>query len=81
MCRSRELAPRLRHRHWHGDIRVDDTPLESGLGFACKLKSGVPFLGRDALLAQQAAGLRKRLVCLTLDDPSVPLHGLEVCAM
>lgn len=40
-------------RHWHEDLRPDDTPLEGGLAFICKLKTDIPFLGRDALLRQQ----------------------------
>jgi glycine cleavage system aminomethyltransferase T len=40
-------------RHWHEDLRPDDTPLESGLAFICKLKSGIDFLGKDALVRQQ----------------------------
>jgi hypothetical protein len=40
-------------RHWHEDLRPDDTPLESGLAFICKLKSGIDFQGKDALVRQQ----------------------------
>ena len=28
------------YRHWHGDLRGTDSPLEAGLGFTCKLKTG-----------------------------------------
>lgn len=55
-------------KHWHMDIRHDDTPLEGGLAFTCKLKMDTPFLGRDALEKQKAEGLKKRLICLTLDE-------------
>lgn len=47
---------------------MDDTPLESSLGFTCKLKSGVDFLGRAALERQKEAGVMKRKVALTLDQ-------------
>lgn len=47
------LLPVRLARHWHEDLRPDDTPLESGLGFICKLKSDIDFLGKDALLRQQ----------------------------
>ena len=57
-------------RHWGHDITDEDTPLEAGLGFACDLDKPGGFIGRDALLAQRAAGpLRKRLVALAFDDP------------
>ncbi|KAK7802345.1 hypothetical protein U0070_018095 [Myodes glareolus] len=56
------------YRHWHADLRPDDSPLEAGLAFTCKLKSSVPFLGREALEKQRATGLYRRLVCLTVDE-------------
>ncbi|XP_032905303.1 sarcosine dehydrogenase, mitochondrial [Amblyraja radiata] len=65
------------YRHWHADLRSDDTPLEAGLAFTCKLKSKIPFLGREALEVQKAQGLFKRLMCFTIDQ-KVPLFGLEV---
>lgn len=64
------------YRHWHADLRSDDTPLEAGLAFTCKLKSKIPFLGREALEVQKAQGLFKRLMCFTIDQ-KVPLFGLE----
>ena len=65
------------YRHWHADIRPDDTPLEAGLGFTCKLKTGIDFKGRQALEKQKAEGIRKKLVTVTMDDSTVPLWGLE----
>ncbi|XP_053551873.1 sarcosine dehydrogenase, mitochondrial [Bombina bombina] len=64
------------YRHWHADLRPDDSPLEAGLAFTCKLKSSTPFLGRPALEKQKAEGLRKRLVCFTINE-KVPFFGLE----
>ncbi|TEA29672.1 hypothetical protein DBR06_SOUSAS510267 [Sousa chinensis] len=64
------------HRHWHADLRPDDSPLEAGLAFACKLKSAIPFLGREALEKQRAKGLCRRLVGFTVDE-KVPMFGLE----
>lgn len=55
------------YRHWHEDLRADDSPLEAGLGFVCKLNSEVPFLGRDSLERQKPGGLMKRLCCFTVD--------------
>ena len=37
------------YRAWGSDITPNDTPFEAGLGWAVKLKSGLPFLGRKAL--------------------------------
>ncbi|KAF7237225.1 Sarcosine dehydrogenase, mitochondrial [Varanus komodoensis] len=64
------------YRHWHADLRSDDSPLEAGLAFTCKLKSDIPFLGREAMEAQRAAGIFRRLVCFTIDE-KLPLFGLE----
>ncbi|XP_071498557.1 sarcosine dehydrogenase, mitochondrial-like [Diadema antillarum] len=65
------------YRHWHADLRADDTPLEGALGFTCKLKSDTPFLGREALERQKAEGLTKKIACFTA-DPSLPLLGHEL---
>ncbi|XP_063066842.1 sarcosine dehydrogenase, mitochondrial [Engraulis encrasicolus] len=64
------------YRHWHADLRPDDTPLEAGLAFTCKLKSNIDFLGREVLMAQKAEGLKRRIVCFTIDE-KVPMFGLE----
>ena len=61
------LSAEKGYKHWHQDLRHDDTPLEAGLGFTCKLKRDTPFLGREALEKQKAEGLGKRLVCFTID--------------
>ena len=65
------------YRAWGADIGPDYTPFEAGLGWAVKLAKGLPFLGRDALLAQRSQPLRKRLACFTVDDPGVVLLGRE----
>ena len=65
------------YRAWGSDIGPDHTPLEAGLGWAVKLRKNVAFKGRDALVAQQAEPLAKRLACFTVDDPAVVLLGRE----
>jgi sarcosine dehydrogenase len=65
------------YRAWGSDITSDDTPLEAGLGFAVKLKSNLPFQGRDALAAQAETGLKKRLACFTVDDTEIVFNGRE----
>lgn len=57
------------YRHWGHDITDEDTPLEAGLGFACAFDKDIPFIGRDALLAQKEKGLTRRLVQFALEDP------------
>jgi len=65
------------YRAWGSDIGPDHTPVEAGLAWACKMKSGLPFLGRDAVAAQLAGGVKKRLAGFTVDDPRVILLGRE----
>nr|ABZ09414.1 putative glycine cleavage T-protein (aminomethyl transferase) [uncultured marine microorganism HF4000_APKG8C21] len=65
------------YRAWGHDLTDQDTPLEAGLGFAVALDKETPFIGRDALLRQREAGLNRRLVIFTLDDPEPLLLGDE----
>ncbi len=65
------------YRVWSSDITPDETPYEAGLGFAVRLDKGVDFIGREALVAARAAGPRKRLRCLVLDDPRSIALGNE----
>ena len=65
------------YRHFGHDITDEDTPLEAGLGFACRFDKNVPFIGRDALLRQKEAGLTKRLVQFALEDPTPLLYHNE----
>jgi 4-methylaminobutanoate oxidase (formaldehyde-forming) len=57
---------------------IETLRLEKGYrAWACKMKSGLPFLGRDAVAAQLAGGVKKRLAAFTVDDPAVILLGRE----
>lgn len=63
------------YRHWGHDIGDEDTPIEAGLGFAVGYDKPEgpwgPFIGRDALVEQKAAGIpSKRMVQIILDDRS-----------
>lgn len=59
------------------DITEQTTPLEAGLGWVVKLDKGA-FRGREALLAQKEAGLKRRLVAFELRKKAVPRHGYPV---
>ncbi|HEX9043457.1 MAG TPA: FAD-dependent oxidoreductase [Candidatus Limnocylindrales bacterium] len=69
------------YRAWAADITPEDTPYEAGLGFAVALGGADgrarDFIGRDALVAARAAGPRRRLRCLLLDDPRSVALGNE----
>ena len=64
-------------RVWSSDITPDENPYEAGLGFAVALDKANDFIGRDALVAARAAGIRRRLRCLVLDDPRAVCLGNE----
>jgi sarcosine dehydrogenase len=64
------------YRAWGADIGPDHTPLEAGLGWAVKTGTDIDFLGRSAIAAQRASGVKKLLATFTC-DPSVVLLGRE----
>jgi 4-methylaminobutanoate oxidase (formaldehyde-forming) len=67
------------YRDFGHDIDNTDSVLEVGLGFAVDLKKPGGFLGRDAVLAQKAAGpLRRRLVQVLVKDPEPLMFHAEV---
>ena len=65
------------YRSWGHDLGGEDTPLEAGLEFAVRWNKPVPFLGREALLAQRERPLGRRLAVFTLDDPEPLLYHDE----
>jgi glycine cleavage system aminomethyltransferase T len=60
------------YRVWGADITPDETPEEAGIGFTVKMDKD--FLGREAL---DGATPRKRLCCITLEDPRSVALGNE----
>lgn len=58
---------------------IDDTttPLEANLAWVVKLQKDA-FVGRDALVAQKADGLRRKLVGFTTPDRAFPRQGYPV---
>lgn len=69
------------YRLWGADIGPQDSPLEAGLDRFVAFDKG-EFIGRDALLAQQAAGIERRLACLDValrpEDDLFPRGGEPV---
>ena len=55
------------------------SPLEAGLGWIVKLDKG-DFVGRDALVAQKAAGIPRKLVGLVMAERGIPREGYPVYA-
>lgn len=64
------------YRAWSSDIGPDHTPDEAGLGWAVKMKSNIPFKGREAVAAQRESGVQKILATFTTSGDTI-LSGRE----
>ena len=63
----------------YGNELADDiSPLEAGLGMFVALDKPGGFIGCDALRAQKAEGLKRRLVGLEIEGGATARHGFEV---
>ncbi|MFE9098118.1 FAD-dependent oxidoreductase [Streptomyces sp. NPDC007264] len=63
------------YRSFGTDMTYEHDPYEAGLAFAVKLDKG-DFVGRAAL-ERRRADVRRRLTCLTIDDPRAVVMGRE----
>jgi aminomethyltransferase len=62
------------YRLYGNDMDDATSPFEAGLAWTVKLDKG-DFVGREALLAQKAAGLKRKIAGFELVDRGVPRHG------
>ncbi len=65
--------------YWSTDITPDITPWEAGLSWRVNLNKG-DFIGRDALVAQRAAGVERKLCTFTLESMAYPVSGEAIIA-
>ena len=65
----------------YGDELTEEiSPLEAGLGMFAKVdKEG--FIGREALVAQKADGVKRKVVGLEVEGRAIPRHGYDVLDM
>ncbi len=63
------------YRSFGADMTNEHDPYEAGLGFAVKLDKG-EFIGRSAL-AHRKDNVRRKLTCLTLEQPGAVVVGKE----
>jgi 4-methylaminobutanoate oxidase (formaldehyde-forming) len=56
------------YRAFGRELAPDTSPVEAGLLFACKLRTDIGFLGREAVERARAQGPGRRLVSLVLGD-------------
>jgi glycine cleavage system aminomethyltransferase T/glycine/D-amino acid oxidase-like deaminating enzyme len=66
------------YRAFGSDIGPDENPVEAGLLFACKLGTDIAFLGREEVEKVKAAGPRRRLVSLVVEDQQPMMWGGEL---
>ncbi len=66
------------YRAFGRELTPDYNPVEAGLLFACKLRTDISFLGREAVEKARAEGPRRRLVSLVLHDPGAMIWGGEL---
>lgn len=59
------------------ELNEEITPLEAKIQYAVKLEKG-DFIGRDALIEQDKAGLKKTRVGLKMREPGVPRGGYRI---
>ncbi len=62
----------------YGDeLSADITPIEASLSMFVKLDKP-EFIGKEALAAQKAEGVKRRIVGLELEGNAIPRHGYPV---
>lgn len=66
------------YRAFGRELTPDRNPVEAGLLFACKLRTDIPFLGREAVEKARARGVRRRLVGFRVADAEPMLWGGEL---
>ena len=65
--------------YWSTDITPDTTPWEAGLGWRVNMGKG-DFCGRDALQAQLASGVGRKLCTFALEQMAYPVSGEAIIA-
>jgi heterotetrameric sarcosine oxidase gamma subunit len=66
------------YRAFGRELTPSENPVEAGLLFACKLKTDIAFLGREAVEKAKAEGARRKLFGFSVDDPAAMLWGGEL---
>jgi 4-methylaminobutanoate oxidase (formaldehyde-forming) len=66
------------YRAFGRELTPSENPVEAGLLFACKLKTDIAFLGREAVEKDKAEGPRRKLVGFSVDVPEAMLWGGEL---
>jgi aminomethyltransferase len=75
-CRD-SLRLEMGYALYGNDLSEDHSALEAGLSWIVKPDKG-DFVGRDALVAEKEAGVKRRLVGFVLKERGFPRHGYPV---
>ena len=59
------------------DLSSEISPVMAGLSMFCKLDKP-EFIGKEALAAQKAEGVKQKVVGIELNDRAIPRHGYKV---
>jgi aminomethyltransferase len=73
------LRMEVNYALYGNELGPDITPLEAGLRWVVKLKDH-DFIGKEALLRQQAAGLTRTLIGFEVEGKRLPRHGHPILA-
>lgn len=60
------------------ELDDETSPLEAGLGWSVKLDKTSEFLGKSSLIKQKKDGLKKKMVCLKINDKVIARQGYKV---
>ncbi len=72
------LRTEMKYALYGNDIDDAHTALEAGLGWIVKLDKPGGFIGKDALLQQKTAGVKRKLVGFELTGSGIPRHGYPI---
>ncbi|HEX8704869.1 MAG TPA: glycine cleavage system aminomethyltransferase GcvT [Myxococcaceae bacterium] len=72
------LRTEMKYALYGNDIDDTHTALEAGLGWIVKLDKPGGFIGKDALLQQKTAGVKRKLVGFELTGSGIPRHGYPI---
>jgi len=61
------------------ELDDETSPLEAGLGWSIKLDKKSDFIGKQILTNQKQSGLKKKIVCLKINDKVIARQGHKVC--
>ncbi|MFP2928518.1 glycine cleavage system aminomethyltransferase GcvT [Pyxidicoccus sp. 3LG] len=71
------LRTEMKYALYGNDIDDTHTALEAGLGWIVKLDKPT-FIGKEALVAQKTAGVKRKLVGFELTGSGIPRHGYAI---